>query len=288
VKIQSYKFTADDSDMLKSDALVIYEKWFSLQATSPLNFSSRIRTKVEELICSGDVKCFDVPIKVVELFLDRNCLKKFIKSQLFFKHLSEVMNKVDQSGEQKSGIIRRNSSYIQSVNGNSNNNNSNSAKNKHRRTNSECIKISTQNTLLAGLDYSQKRKTDLQIDSRQILDPDMLWRRKNSTSKLSFGRIDAFGRFERDFEMPTNNNSQQMPLPQSKSFQGAIDVDDPQSIFEQARWSSLKNAMRKLVHLPEDSVQQEIAWQVAEMIIKDVTSITLPQGSESETMTNNS
>jgi A-kinase anchor protein 10 len=266
---------------------VIYEKWFSLQATSPLNFSNRIRTKVEELICSSDAKCFDEPIKVVELFLERNCLKKFIKSQLFFKHLSEVMNKVDQSGDQKSvGIIRRNSSYIQSVNGSYNNNNSSSVKNKHRRTNSESIKISTQNTLLAGLDYSQKRKTDLQIDSRQILDPDMLWRRNNSTTKLSFGRIDAFGRFERDFEMPTNN-SPQAPLPQSKSFQGSIDVDDPQSIFEQARrWSSLKNAMRKLVHLPEDSVQQEIAWQVAEMIIKDVTSITIPQGSEGETTNN--
>lgn len=260
---------------------MIYEKWFSLQATSPLNFSNRIRTKVEELICSGDAKCFDVPIKIVEIFLERNCLKKFIKSQLFFKHLSEVMCKIDQSGEQKSvGIIRRNSSYIQNVN-----NNNSSAKNKHRRTNSESIKITTQNTLLAGLDYSQKRKTDLQIDSRQILDPDMLWRRKNSTKKLSFGRIDEFGRFERDFEMPTNN-SQQTSLPQSKSFQGSIDVDDPQSIFEQARWSSLKNAMRKLVHLPEDSVQQEIAWQVAEMIIKDVTSITLSQ--EGETMTNNS
>lgn len=269
--------------MQSSDALVIYEKWFSLQATSPLNFSNSIRTRVEELICSGDSNCFDVPIKIVELFLERNCLKKFIKSQLFFKHLSEIMSKVDQNGEQQKtavGIIRRNSSYMQSTNGSHNNSSNNKSKNKHRRTNSESVKISTQNTLLAGLDFPNKRKTDLQIDSRQILDPDMLWRRQNSTSKLSFGRIDEFGRYERDFEMPTIN-SQHQQIPSSKSFQGSIDVDDPQSIFEQARWSSLKNAVRKLVHLPEDSVQQEIAWQVAEMIIKDVTSITL-QTNENE------
>lgn len=188
-----------------------------------------------------------------------------------------MMSKVDQNNEQTTvGIIRRNSSYTHNSNGSQINTNNNKAMNKHhRRTNSESVKISTQNTLLAGLDYSHKRKTDLQIDSRQILDPDMLWRRQYSTTKLSFGRIDAFGRYERDFEMPTINSHQQPPIPSSKSFQGPIDVDDTQSIFEQARWSSLKNAVRKLVHLPEDSVQEEIAWQVAEMIIKDVTSITL-------------
>lgn len=265
------------SETLQSDALVIYEKWFSLQATSPLNFSNRIRTRVEELICSGVSSCFDVPIMIVELFLERNCLKRFIKSQLFFKHLAEMMSKVDQNNEQKEvGIIRRNSTHT--TNGHTINN---KVTNKHRRTNSESVKISTQNTLLAGLDYSHKRKTDLQIDSRQILDPDMLWRRKNSTTKLSFGRIDEFGRYERDFEMPTINSQQ---IPSSKSFPGPIvDVDDTQSIFEQARWSSLKNAVRKLVHLPEDSsVQQEIAWQVAEMIIKDVTSITLHSNNENE------
>lgn len=270
------KQSSNGDETLKSDALVIYEKWFSLQATSPLNFSNNVRTRVENCICSGEqATCFDIPIKIVEIFLEKNCLHRFIKSQLFFKHLAEVMSKIsDQTNEQR--IIRRNSSYAQtSTNGSG----GNKFKNKHRRTNSDTLKIpqksiSTQNTLLAGLDYNQKRKTDLQIDSRQILEPDLLWRRNNSNVKLSFGRVDQFGRFERDFEMP---NSQPHIIPSSKSFQGSIDVDDPQSIFEQAKWSSLKNAMRKLVHLPEDSVQQEIAWQVAEMIIRDVTSITMQQ-----------
>lgn len=141
--------------------------------------------------------------------------------------------------------------------------------------------ISAQNTLLAGLDYkrSNRNSTDLQIDSRQLVDPDLLWHRQNSTSKLSFGRVDAYGRYERDFEMPTNNHF----IPTSRSFQlqnDLIDIENPQSIFDQSKWNStqnkLKNVVRKFVHLPEeDTVQQEIAWQVAELIVKDVTSITL-------------
>lgn len=266
---------------LKSDLMVIYEKWFSLQATSPLNFSNRTRTNVEEQICSTSPSCcFDIPIKIVEIFLERNCFKKFIKSQLFFNHLSDVMSKIDTNNEKNShtqnGIIRRNSSFALKF----------PTKIKHRRTNSETFEkrgltrsISTQNTLLAGLDYKRnKNSTDLQIDSRQLADPSLLWKRQNSDVKLSFGRVDAYGRFERDFEMPTSTT-----IPSSRSFQlihnQSIDVDDPQSIFEQAKWNStqnrIKNVMRKFVHLPEDSVQQEIAWQVAELIVKDVTSITL-------------
>lgn len=265
---------------MKADALVIYEKWFSLQATSPLSFSNRIRTKVEEKICTVDptiAQCFDLPIKIVEVFLERCCFKKFVKSQLFFKHLSEVMSKCEgDKSNHTNGVIRRNSSLVVKF----------PSATRHRRTNSDTIEkkgmtrsISAQNTLLAGLDHKKnKNTTDLQIDSRQLHDPDLLWRRKNSVNGLSFGRVDAFGRYERDFELPTGSTQ----IPSSKSFQlqnGSIDVDDPQALLElNSTQNRFRNVMRKLVHLPEDSLQQEIAWQVAEMIVKDVTSITLQNG----------
>lgn len=267
---------------MKSDALVIYEKWFSLQATQPLNFSNHIRTKVEESICSSDfliIQCFDLPIQIVEVFLDRCCFKKFVKSQLFFKHLSEVMSKIEGGDKTNNtnGVIRRNSALSVKF----------PAKIRHRRTNSDTIEkkgiprsISAQNTLLAGLDPKKnKNATDLNIDSRQIADPDLLWKRKSSMKRLSFGRVDAFGRFERDFELPTGSNT----IPSSRSsFQlqnENIDVDDPQSLLDlNGTQNRFKNVMRKLVHLPDDSLQQEIAWQVAEMIVKDVTSITLSNG----------
>lgn len=208
------------------------------------------------------------------MFLDYCCFKKFVKSQLFFKHLAEVMSRIEGSDKAGSsnGVIRRNSSLSIKF-----------PKSRHRRTSSDQVEkrgvtrsISTQNTLLAGLDHKKnKNTTDLQIDSRQFADPDLLWRRKSSENGLSFGRVDAFGRFERDFDLPSASNS----IPTSKSaFQlqnGSFDVDDPQSLLDlDSTQSRFKNVMRKLVHLPEDSVQQEIAWQVAEMIVRDVTSIT--------------
>ncbi|CRL01096.1 CLUMA_CG014429, isoform A [Clunio marinus] len=268
-----------DIQQLKSDALVIYEKWFSLQAKTPLNFSNGIRTKVEEGICTIDssiTQCFDLPIKIVEIYLDRCCFKKFVKSQLFFKHLSEVINKIDGNAVNKSnnGIIRRNSSLSLNF----------PTKSRHRRVNSDIVEkktiprsISTQNTLLAGLDHKKnKNTTDLHIDSRQLADPDLLWRRKSSVNGLFFGRVDAFGRYERDFDLPSGSTS----IPSSKSLfhlqRSSIDVDDPQTLLElDSTQNRFKNAVRKFVHLPEDSVQQEIAWQVAAMIVKDVTNITM-------------
>lgn len=275
---QSNQISQFDRNEMKSDALVIYEKWLSLQATVPLNFSSRVRTNVEEKICSTDstiAHCFDEALLIVETFLEHSCFKKFVKSQLFFKHLSEVMSKIGESettGHSK-GIIRRNSNVSVKF----------PSKIRHRRTNSDSVEkkgitrsISTQNTLLAGLDPKKsKNTTNLQIDSRQLGDPDLLWHRRLSGHGLSFGKIDAYGRYERDFDLPGSTM-----LPTSKSaFQlqsGSIDVDDTQALLElDSTQNRFKNAMRKLVHLPEDSIQQEIAWQVAEMIVKDVTSITM-------------
>lgn len=265
---------------MKSDAVIIYEKWFSLQATSSLKISNRVRTKVEEMICSADAetiqRSFDIPIKIVEIYLE-NSLKKFLKSELFHNHLCDVMVKAE--GHERSAIVGNNGILKRSISISS----SISAIGQHRRTRSELTKsISAQNTLLAGLDHrkSAKNTADLHIDARQ-LDPDMLWRRKCSNGGLSFGRVDELGRYERGFELPTEKS----PIPQSKSaFQlksHSIDVDDPQSIVELTQsgaQSKFKNVMRKFVHLQDDEMQQEIAWQVAEMIVKDVTKITLSTG----------
>lgn len=71
------------------------------------------------------------------------------------------------------------------------------------------------------------------------------------SSGLSLGRIDALGRFEADFE----------PEPEAR------------------RESRLSRLARRLKRQPQD--QEELAWRVAEMIVRDVTSITLaPQPPE--------
>ena len=51
------------SDSSQGDAMVLYEKYFSMQATSPLGFSDSVRLQIENNICSDggpDSSCFDL------------------------------------------------------------------------------------------------------------------------------------------------------------------------------------------------------------------------------------
>ncbi|KAG4074500.1 hypothetical protein HA402_015789 [Bradysia odoriphaga] len=237
-----------DKQQAQTDALVLYEKYFSLQATNSLRVSDCVRFKIEERICTESdpiMHCFDLPLLIIERYLERKYFKQFVTSQLFYKHLSELLQKIDGVSVKKEQDMS-------------------AKKSRHRKTYSDCSSdkaelyrhntISSQNTLLA--DGTKKKMhtaqagSNMQIDSRQLNNPDMLWRR-NSIAGLNFGRIDSFGRYERDFDMEPGHEK---VLTKGNKF---------------------RQVVRKLVNLPEEKVQEEIAWQVAEMIVKDITNITL-------------
>ncbi|EAT40409.1 AAEL007843-PA, partial [Aedes aegypti] len=256
-----------ENSQAQADAVVLYEKYFSLQATCPLNVSDKIRFLVEEGICSPDAgtikNCFEMPSRIIERFLEKRYFQGFLKSQLYKQYLSELLGKIKATGETTGSSLGIQIFFTDR------NRSSNNPKRGHRKTFSDVTTsqfVSSQNTLLAMSDTGFHRKrtntvgtatgTDImQIDSRQLYNPDLLWRR-NSVAGLTFGRVDALGRYERDFDI----------------------VEPPQ---DDDRWSKnrLKKAMRKLVNLPEDKAQEELAWQVAEMIVKDITSVTM-SGSE--------
>lgn len=225
-----------DPQEAQNDAIILYDKYFSLQATCPLGFGDKIRFQIEENICheSGlQPDCFHQPIRLVEYVLDKNYLKPFLSSQLYFKYLSELISTVQTNGC-KANSLR-----------------------KSRRSPSDCSS-EISNTLLAmdetNLPYKKSikppNKSDMNIDTRQLYDPDSLWKRRK-TRRLSFGRITDLGRFETDVE----------PEPDRKSE------------------SRITRAMRKLVNMEETKTKEEMAWQVAEMIVKDITSVTLGEAS---------
>nr|CAD7196887.1 unnamed protein product [Timema douglasi] len=177
----------------QNDAMILYDKFFSLQATSPLGFNDRVRIEMEHNICREEgplPDCFQKPVKIVSKVLEKNFLQPFLTSQLYFRYLSELINTIQANPP----LLTR-----------------------HRRTGSECsseFSISTQNTLLAMEDSAPPRKIlrnvdhhELSIDLQQLYDPDSLWRRRHHNSHkhvelggLSFGRINEMGRFETDFE----------------------------------------------------------------------------------------
>lgn len=217
---------APGADQAQTDAIVLYQKYFSLQATSPIGFSTEVRLKVEEDICHEEGplhNCFDLPYQIVYKTVS-NYVKNFLDSEVYYKYLSEMINSVDQ--------------YSRS----------------HKKTYSDCsseISISTQNTLLAmGDSHFERRKRnysvpDMTIDSNQLYNADSLWQRKRQDG-LNLGRVNSLGRFESKLE----------PDPDKK------------------RKSVLKKMVNKLV--PSSSqVEEEMAWQIAHMIVKDVTDLTM-------------
>uniref|UniRef100_A0A182W9S7 RGS domain-containing protein n=1 Tax=Anopheles minimus TaxID=112268 RepID=A0A182W9S7_9DIPT len=290
-----YKRSFENQAQAQKDAVVLYEKYFSLQATSSLGLSDKIRFLLEEHICSADstavAECFELPVRIIEHFLEQRYFAGFIKSPLYCRFISELLGKVKttstsndvsgilpggRAGEQRSGVTG-------------------GAKRGHRKTLSDVTSdysggrrgntvafISSQNTLLAMSDtnYQRNRKhlvavalaaanvpssggmgsgggsggggDIMQIDSRQLYNPDLLWRRTSPVAGLTFGRIDALGRYERDF-----------------------DIAEPPSGDDRWNRNRIKKAVRKLVNLPEDKAQEELAWQVAEMIVKDITNVTM-------------
>ena len=50
----NFKLSANIEETRSADSMLIYDKFVSLQATTPLGFNSCIRSRIEEKICSSD------------------------------------------------------------------------------------------------------------------------------------------------------------------------------------------------------------------------------------------
>lgn len=215
---------APNLEQAQGDAIVLYDKYFSLQATNPIGFPTEIRLKVESDICSEPIaSCFDTPYIIVYKTLS-NYVKTFLGSELYYAYLSEMIKSVDQTWS------------------------------PNCKSHSDCsseFSISTQNTLLATGDTNfRKRRNqsvpDMSIDSNQLYNADALWQRKKHDG-LILGRINSLGRFESKFE----------PDPDKKEK------------------SVLKKMVSKFVPTNTSKVEEEMAWQIAHMIVKDVTDLTM-------------
>ncbi|KAI9585393.1 A-kinase anchor protein 10, mitochondrial [Glossina fuscipes] len=245
-----------NEDEARADAMIIYERFFSLQAECGLWASSKLRAYVESTICSEAWinYCFDLPLKVAAKYLERKHLKNFLKSSLFDNYLKELKSRIENEKEIKKMPLRRSAS--------------DKTTNRFRKNRSDCILdrkpfISQRNTLLASMDNNHSsshfKQFKLDIDSSQLTNPDLLWHRSHAGNGngLKFGYVNSLGRYERDFVKPSD-----------ALIQNSL----------KSTHNKLKKAVRKLVNLPQDSVQEEIAWQVAEMIVKDITKVTMGGG----------
>lgn len=219
----------------QSDAVVLYDKYFSLQAHYPLGFGDKVRFTLEQNICGEDglmINCFEQPLKLVEQKLQHNYLRQFVNSQLFYKYLSELINTVQSSGYSTLYDRQKQPSDCSSE--------------RSFCTNSTFLAMEVPRNKNNA--KSNKGAGDMNIETKHLYDPDSLWKRKKYR-RLTFGHVTELGKFIRDSEPDPDKNG---------TFK-------------------LRDIMRKFVKFDEGNHKEEMAWQVAEMIVKDITSVTLSE-----------
>ncbi|XP_071446597.1 A-kinase anchor protein 10, mitochondrial [Hetaerina americana] len=229
----------------QDDAIILYDKYFSLQATRPLGLGAAVRLEVEQNICreGGPLPtCFNKPMAIVHRALERRHLTAFLSSQLFYQLLSELVNSKHHSAKSPGA-----DSWKENRGSQSSQSTPLSSKD-HMSTSGSDVETphSNPSTLPVKKVVRNVDGREMTIDSQQLYDPDSLWRRRQK-SGLCFGRINEMGRFETDIE----------PEPDRKGE------------------SRITKVVKKLVNMDEDKAKEDMAWQIAEMIVKDITSLTL-------------
>ncbi|TKR68428.1 hypothetical protein L596_024417 [Steinernema carpocapsae] len=94
---EEIKECADDTQAL-DDAMIIYDKFFSMQATDSLNMGDKVRMMIEENICTAsgrpETDCFKSPMKIALVTLQDKYVTKFVHSESYLKVLNELISSV--------------------------------------------------------------------------------------------------------------------------------------------------------------------------------------------------
>ncbi|XP_060719117.1 A-kinase anchor protein 10, mitochondrial isoform X4 [Tachysurus vachellii] len=86
-----------DGQEAQNDAMILYDKYFSLQATNPLGFGDSVRMEIESNICreGGPLPdCFKTPLRQAWTTMEKVYLPGFLSSDLYYKYLSDLINSV--------------------------------------------------------------------------------------------------------------------------------------------------------------------------------------------------
>ncbi|XP_060578196.1 A-kinase anchor protein 10, mitochondrial-like isoform X2 [Ruditapes philippinarum] len=237
-----------DGLQAQDDAMVLYDKYFSLQAASPLGFPDTIRFEIEGNICreGGPLPdCFSKPRKIVLHTIQRRHLQHYLTSDVYYKYLSELVSAVQTAQDFPIGQRKRRGSETSSEHSVG----THSVGSESVRSRNTLLATgNSRNVQLHKLDENMKNMT---LDPG-FLNPDKLWERPEA-GRMSLGQIDDLGQFVSRFD----------PDP------------DLTSLNRKKSSSSSKFFKSKK---EKEKEQEEMARKVAEMILKDVTSVTQAVG----------
>ncbi|NP_001084758.1 A-kinase anchoring protein 10 L homeolog [Xenopus laevis] len=221
-----------DGQEAQNDAMILYDKYFSLQATHPLGFDDSVRLEIESNICreGGPLpNCFTTPLRQAWTTMEKVFLPGFLSSNLYYKYLNDLIHSVQSddyswrgAGNPSQGAQGTpiHSPYISSTD----------------NPGSQPGVTKSNVKILKNFDEA------IIVDAAS-LDPESLYQRTYA-GKMTFGTVSDLGQFIREAE----------PEPDMKKSKG--------SMFSQA--------MKKWVQGNSDEAQEEMAWKIAKMIVNDV------------------
>ncbi|XP_034845579.1 A-kinase anchor protein 10, mitochondrial isoform X1 [Mirounga leonina] len=269
-----------DGQEAQNDAMILYDKYFSLQATHPLGFDDVVRLEIESNICreGGPLpNCFTTPLRQAWTTMEK-VTKNFknIKLQEVFTgetQKTREKNKCNKTGKLKQwsiviksrgfesdlvflpGFLSSNLYYkylndlIHSVRGDeflggtvslTAHGSVGPPDDSHPGGSDSSA---AQSSMKKASVKILKNFDEAIIVDAASLDPESLYQRTYA-GKMTFGRVSDLGQFIRESE----------PEPDVKKSKGFM--------FSQA--------MKKWVQGNTDEAQEELAWKIAKMIVSDV------------------
>uniref|UniRef100_A0A673ADM6 RGS domain-containing protein n=1 Tax=Sphaeramia orbicularis TaxID=375764 RepID=A0A673ADM6_9TELE len=219
-----------DGQEAQNDAMILYDKYFSLQATNPLGFGDSVRMEIESNICreGGPLPdCFTTPLRQAWTTMEKVYMPGFLSSNLYYKYLSDLINSVRAD---EFITISGQGVAVAAADGDRSGSNVSESSQTQQSARKAAIKI------LKNFDEA------ITVDAAS-LDPESLYQRPYA-GKMTFGKVNELGQFIREAE----------PEPDVKKSKG--------SMFSQA--------MKKWVQGNSDEAQEEMAWKIAKMIVTDV------------------
>ncbi|KAB0359900.1 hypothetical protein FD754_004056 [Muntiacus muntjak] len=220
-----------DGQEAQNDAMILYDKYFSLQATHPLGFDDVVRLEIESNICreGGPLpNCFTTPLRQAWTTMEKVFLPGFLSSNLYYKYLNDLIHSV-RGDEFLGGSVSLTAPGSMGPPDDSH---------------PGAVDSSTSQSSMKKASVKILKNFDeaIIVDAAS-LDPESLYQRTYA-GKMTFGRVSDLGQFIRESE----------PEPDVKKSKG--------SMFSQA--------MKKWVQGNTDEAQEELAWKIAKMIVSDV------------------
>ncbi|XP_056314627.1 A-kinase anchor protein 10, mitochondrial isoform X2 [Danio aesculapii] len=174
-----------DGQEAQNDAMILYDKYFSLQATNPLGFGDSVRMEIESNICreGGPLpNCFNTPLRQAWTTMEKVYMPGFLSSNLYYKYLSDLINSVRVD---------------EFIGGNANTPNQGWTQEGERNSSVTEGSHVQQGTKKAAIKILKNFDEAITVDIAS-LDPESLYQRPYAG--MTFGKVNELGQFIREAE----------------------------------------------------------------------------------------